>query len=377
MKALKGSNTSFGWEINCYNQCGHGCLYCFGRTIRRKKYEDWIKPTPRLQVVDWLKKDVKEISDNPHIRKQIKDILICGCTDGYQDLEFEHDITRNVIRILIDNELPFTVLTKNTNVLEDIAIFKAYKNCRVGFTIITLDEDFRELLEPNASPIEDRCEGLEILKEYGISTYCSVEPIMSDVRSDPLAIINKLRNYVDLFEFGKWNPYAKKEIEEQAGVVYSDDYYLKVFSELIPYCEKEGIKYCIAKHSEDFLKSHGFRFIPAQLVSDRPYPDTASGNYHRCVIEQPQSTENPTTSDMVYTEAEPIKIDDLTKIKHINPIKTRRIVLIKKKALKMFNEGKSPSDFKRIGGISKPTLNRYYREWKSYVSQEDKNGENQ
>ena len=169
--------------------------------------------------------------------------------------------------------------------LRDIDLLKGYDRCRVGFTVITLDEDFRKLLEPSASPIADRCEALKTLKDAKITTYCSVEPIMSDRRSDPIAIVDKLKDCVDLFEFGKWNPYAKNEIEEKIGIIYNEDYYIKVFSGLIPLLEQEGIRYCIAKHSEEFLQSHGFRFIPAQLVMDRPYPDPTSGEYGRCVVQ--------------------------------------------------------------------------------------------
>ena len=107
---------------------------------------------------------------------------------------------------------------------------------------------------------------------------------MPDQRSDPITIVDRLKDYVDLFEFGKWNGRPRKIIEDKIGAKYSEDYYIKVFSELIPFCEQEGVPYCMASHSETFLKSHGFRFIPYQLVTDRPYPEPSDGDYNRCVI---------------------------------------------------------------------------------------------
>lgn len=271
MRAIEVSGTSMGWEINCYQHCQHGCLYCYARTMEKKTYGEWIKPEPRYQVVDWLIKDIDELNDIPQLRAQIKDILLCGRTDGYQGLESDYGITREVITILVDHDLPFTVLTKNTNVMRDVEVFKEYDNCRVGFSIITTDDNLRQLLEPNASPIEDRCKSIEKLKEEGVSTYCCIEPIMPDKKSDPIRIVKRLKDYVDLFGFGKWNPYSKKLVKERLGIDYNDEFYLNIFNELIPYCEQEKIKYSIVKHSQQFLRSYGIRFLPTQLVSDIPY----------------------------------------------------------------------------------------------------------
>ncbi len=137
--------------------------------------------------------------------------------------------------------------------------------CRVGFTIITLDDEFRKKLEPNASPIEDRIEGLKTLKKEGISTYLSVEPIMPCEESDPIQIIERLKPYVDLFEFGKWNPktYVDKGlVKEATGIVHDKDFYVDMFPKLISYCEKNDVTYCIASHSADFLRSLGASYIP-------------------------------------------------------------------------------------------------------------------
>ena len=94
MKAIKNSGTSFGWEIDSYTGCGHGCLYCYARLMKKRRYQDWTKPTPKSQVVGDLMKDIKRINDNPETRADIRDIMLCACTDGYQDIESAHDITR-------------------------------------------------------------------------------------------------------------------------------------------------------------------------------------------------------------------------------------------------------------------------------------------
>jgi DNA repair photolyase len=268
LKAITESKTNFGHCINCYNGCEHGCRYCYGMKITHKKYSDWVKSAPRLQLPDLLRKDMELLKQNPEVKAGIKDIMICSITDCYQPLESQHRITRDVIKILIESDLSFTVLTKNTNVLRDIDLFKGYDKCRVGFSVITLDDYFRQLLEPNSSPIPDRCEALETLQTAGVSTYCSVEPIMPDQRSDPIAIVDRLKDSVDLFEFGKWNPNdnSKRLVENILGTVYNEKYYVDVFKNIKTYCAIHSINYCHAGHSEDFLTKYQLEFIPHPTI---------------------------------------------------------------------------------------------------------------
>ena len=265
-RPLTESGTGFKYQINCYRGCEHGCTYCYARKQPYKviQYEDWINAAPRTDTPELLRKQLKGMRQVT--RDKIKDIFICSACDAYQPKELKCGITREVIDILMANDLPFTVLTKSINVLRDIDLLKEYDKCRVGFTIITLDDDFRKALEPNASPIEERCRALEILKAEGISTYCSLEPIMSDKRSDPIAIVDRLKDCVDLFEFGKWNPKFKDSVPVQ----YDEGWYVNTFPKLNKHCDELGVNYCHAGHSKEFLINHGFKFIPYPLVSGKP-----------------------------------------------------------------------------------------------------------
>ena len=101
-----------------------------------------------------------------------------------------HKQTRQAIKVLIENELPFTIITKSDLVIRDIDLFKDYKWCRVGVTISSLDERFRRLLEPNTASYPQRIAVLETLKDYGVSNYLSCEPIMPVEESNPLLIVN-------------------------------------------------------------------------------------------------------------------------------------------------------------------------------------------
>jgi len=262
---LKPSGTGFGWCINQYDGCQHGCKYCYGMTIRVKKYDDWRQAKPRKNVVQNLLQDIKKLAENNAI---IKDIFVGSITDSYQPLEAAHKLTRQVVEILIQNELPFTILTKSDLVLRDIDLFKRYRLCRVGVTITSLNEGFRKDLEPYSASYERRIAVLKSLKDNGISTYLSCEPIFPVEEANPVQIARELGNVVDLFEFGMWNKYRTQGIPERYYQNYSDDYYVRVFREIIAFCEKERINYCLASHSRKFVGEHGLQFKPYPLLKE-------------------------------------------------------------------------------------------------------------
>src|SRR5450759_2235068 len=112
-----------------------------------KDYATWINASTRKELIEKLKDDIRILRKNDEI-EDIRDMLLGAITDSYQPLEAEHKQTKQVIEILIANELPFSILTKGNLILRDIDLFKGYKWCRVGVTITSFDETFRRDLEP-------------------------------------------------------------------------------------------------------------------------------------------------------------------------------------------------------------------------------------
>jgi len=275
ISVLTNSGTNFGKTINHYKGCSHGCIYCYAWDIKNWQcgfkgqtcgYEDWIKPTHPQNVLSDLQQQIAIM--RPSTKADIKDIFVSSLTDCYQPAESQLALTRDIILTLKANNLPFTVLTKNAGVLRDVNLFQGYEKCRVGMTVITLDDGLRQILEPHASPIADRIDALKQLKGAGVSTYCSVEPIMPDKRVDPIAIANALKNDVDLFEFGIWNAKAtsRLRVEQALGIQYNQSYFASVMQGIDNHCRQNGINYCFAGHSREFIERIGITFIPCPAV---------------------------------------------------------------------------------------------------------------
>ena len=199
---------------------------------------------------------------------EIRDIFLGSITDSYQPIEEKYKQTKQVIEVLIENDLPFSILTKNDLVLRDIDLFKDYKWCRVGVTITSLDESFRKALEPYTVDYNRRIEVLCSLKENGISTYLSCEPIMPVVESNPLPIVEKLTGIVDLFDFGMFTHHGRYDYTPgQYFKHYRDEkFYYEVFSKVIQYCNNYSLDYCVASHSRSFFRKNKLPFKPYPLL---------------------------------------------------------------------------------------------------------------
>lgn len=232
-----------------------------------KDYDTWVNASPRKELIEKLKEDIKMLRRTDEIA-DIRDIFLGSITDSYQPLEAEHKQTRQVIEVLISHELPFTILTKSDLILRDIDLFKGYKWCRVGVTITSFDETFRKDLEPFTATYDERIEVLATLKKNGVSTYLSGEPIMPVEVSNPLEIVCKLRDYVDLFDFGLYTNKGYSDYTPQRYKKYykNDDYYVGIFSDVSRYCQENNISYCNSSHSRPFFKRNKLPFQPYPLL---------------------------------------------------------------------------------------------------------------
>lgn len=123
---LTQSRTAFGWGINPYTGCSHGCLYCYGMPTCHRDYATWVHPRPKDNLVERLIEDIKILHKSDWLR-EIQDIFLGAVTDAYQPIEKECKQTQAVIEVLEQNELPFTIITKGNLVVRDIDLMKGYK----------------------------------------------------------------------------------------------------------------------------------------------------------------------------------------------------------------------------------------------------------
>ena len=140
--------------MNHVQGCVYGCQYpccaflmaCrFGRV---KTCNECLRPFIADNTLDLLRKEL------PKHKDEIERVQLCFTTDpfmvGYPEVA---KMSIDAIKLINEYGISCVVLTKGVLPTE---LAKLSKINRYGITLVTLDESFREEMEPGAAPLVDR-----------------------------------------------------------------------------------------------------------------------------------------------------------------------------------------------------------------------------
>jgi DNA repair photolyase len=178
-----------GLAINPYVGCEHDCAYCYARFIKRFSGhdEEWGKFVDiRSNAAEVLKKQMKSA------KYKGQPIYIGTVTDPYQQAEEKYKITRSILEVLKDYANPVSILTKSDLVLRDLDLLKQFKRVDINFTVNTLDEKWKKLVEPNSPSIADKLKAMRKLTKEGISVYAMMGPYWP-IFTDPEKLFAKFK----------------------------------------------------------------------------------------------------------------------------------------------------------------------------------------
>jgi DNA repair photolyase len=191
------------WEsasISPYKACEHGCNYCDGRSQRYHASEDFDNIIHvKINALEVLKKELdnlfpkqKTLSEfglNAGFGKEKPKPVIAissGISDAYQPAEKKYELTREILKLLLEYEMPVYVMTKSDLILRDLDILKELSTtswCNVSFSFSTADKKIAAIFEPKASKPKKRFEVMKKISEAGILTgvtYMPIIPFISD-----------------------------------------------------------------------------------------------------------------------------------------------------------------------------------------------------
>lgn len=214
------------WTMNHVQGCAHGCLYpCYAYLMAKRfgkaaDYDDWCGPALVSNTLELLEREI------PRYRDKIESVQLCFTTDpfmhGYEDIR---DMSLAAIKMLNDADIPVTVLTKGT--LPPSLATASAKNT-YGITLVSLNEGYRKLTEPGASPYRERIASLRALHEAGCRTWVSIEPYPTPnlIDQDLGELLDEV-SFVNQITFGRTNynkkvsayPGCKAWYAEQASIV--------------------------------------------------------------------------------------------------------------------------------------------------------------
>lgn len=168
-----------GWVINPYVGCIHGCVYCYARFMKRftGHSEPWgTFLDAKINAPQLLKKQLSRMREPFH-----ETVFLSSVTDPYQPPEKKYRLTRSLLEVLLEYQVPISILTKSNLILRDIDLLKQFDYCDVGLSLMTLDDKLARLFEPRAAAPTGRLDALRSLHEQGIRTYAFISPFLPKV----------------------------------------------------------------------------------------------------------------------------------------------------------------------------------------------------
>ena len=236
--------------INPYIGCLHACIYCYADFMKRftghtdEKWGEFVDV--KINAVSVLG-NLNKIKD--------KTVLFGSVTDPYHSIEAKYQITRNLLKALVNEKTKIEILTKNGLVARDIDILQKFEDITIGFSLAILDESISKKLEPFASSPKIRIKALKECKEAGLKTFVFLSPIFPYI-SEIEEIIKETKDYVDYFMFENLNVRANNRVQvfnfikenspdllEKYQEIYdqgNEDYWNKLKEEINILCNKHS-----------------------------------------------------------------------------------------------------------------------------------------
>ena len=227
------------YTMNHVLGCSHGCRYpCYAYLMKKrfgkvKSYEDWCEPALVENTMELLDAEI------PKFKDKIQVLHLCFTTDPFMyEYPEVQQMSIAAIKKLNAEGIKCSVLTKG---ILPIELSELSKNNEYGITLVSLDEAFRNRMEPGSAPLRERIAALKALHDAGCKTWVSIEPYPTpNICAQELMPILEAVGFVDRIIFGRMN-YNK----EVTSYKKHKDFFNKQAGETIKFCEDHGINYHI------------------------------------------------------------------------------------------------------------------------------------
>lgn len=173
----------FGQSINPYQGCEHGCVYCYARPSHAYlglspglDFETQI--FAKTNAAALLRTELAKASYVPGL------IVLGANTDPYQPIERKLGITRSVLEVLAECQVPVGITTKNALVTRDLDILgpmAARGLLRVCVSLTTLDHSLARKLDPRASSPTSRLQAMQTLAQAGVPVAVFASPMIPTI----------------------------------------------------------------------------------------------------------------------------------------------------------------------------------------------------
>ncbi|KOG48124.1 Rv2578c family radical SAM protein [Streptomyces decoyicus] len=174
------SRMPFEWTVNPYRGCSHACVYCFARKTHSyldldtgQGFDSQI--VVKVNAPELLRRELAG-------RRWRGDHIAMGTNvDCYQRAEGRYGLMPGIITALRDYANPFSILTKGTLILRDLALLQqASEVTDVGISVSVgfLDRELWRTVEPGTPAPERRLDVVRTLTAHGIPCGVLMAPVI-------------------------------------------------------------------------------------------------------------------------------------------------------------------------------------------------------
>ena len=176
------------WVINPYVGCEHGCKHCYCPAMPGVKFtnggrsqREWGKYIfPKENLLERLKKDLKTFDPQKNATSWGKGIVLLSfLTDCYSPIESKLELTREILKLVLEAGHTVRIQTRSALVERDFDILVQYpEQVILGTSLPYLDDRLARVLEPGATAPSRRVKMLEKAVSKNIKTYVAIAPVM-------------------------------------------------------------------------------------------------------------------------------------------------------------------------------------------------------
>ena len=182
---------SFDQSINPYQGCEHGCIYCFARPTHA--YLN-LSPGIDFETKIFAKVNAAELLRTELARKSyVPGLIALGAnTDPYQPAERSLGISRQILQVLAQCNVPVAITTKSALVVRDLDILAPMAErglVRVHMSIATLDNALARKMDPRANAPAKRLEAIGKLAAAGVPVSVFSSPMIPAINDVELEAI--------------------------------------------------------------------------------------------------------------------------------------------------------------------------------------------
>ena len=179
-KVTGNSPMPFGWTINPYRGCTHGCVYCFARNTHSYLEFDTgadfdSQIVVKINIAGVLAKELSA----PRWRRE--HVAMGTNTDPYQRAEGRYRLMPGIIQALGDSGTPFSILSKGTVLARDLELLAAAGrsvSVGIGVSLALLEPELQATLEPGTPSPKARLELVRRIRAAGLPCGVFIAPLL-------------------------------------------------------------------------------------------------------------------------------------------------------------------------------------------------------